>query len=70
MDELICVYNGRNLVDLELIQSKLNDAGIPCLVRTNDASGTMPHLGLERGTEILVPKAKEEEAIALLKPLI
>ena len=32
------------------------------MVRTNDASGTMPYLALERGIEILVQKENETEA--------
>lgn len=62
MSEYICIYNGLNLVEIELIKSKLSDASIPYILRNNDASGTLPHLKLDRGTEILIPKEKEEEA--------
>ena len=66
MTEYVCIYTGDNLVEIELIQSKLKDGEIPCLVRSNNASGTMPHLSLERGVEILVSKDNEAEARSLI----
>lgn len=62
MNDYVCIHRGREPIEVALIKSKLEDAEIPCLVRTNDACGTMPHLSLERGVEILVPKDKETEA--------
>ena len=62
MNEYVCIYRASEPVEAELIKSKLEDAKIPCMVRTNDASGTMPHLSLERGIEILVPQENESEA--------
>ncbi len=62
MNEYVCIYRASEPIEAELIKSKLEDAKIPCMVRTNDANGTMPHLSLERGIEILVPKESESEA--------
>lgn len=66
MSEYVCIYSGKKLIEVELIKSQLEDAKIPCLVRTNDASGTMPHLNLERGIEVLVPKEKEADAKSVI----
>ena len=66
MSDYVCVYRGREPAEIEFITSKLEDSGIPFMVRTNDASGTMPHLALERGIEILVPKESETDAKSAL----
>ncbi|QVL58302.1 MAG: DUF2007 domain-containing protein [Simkaniaceae bacterium] len=62
MSDYVCIYRGNEPVEIEFIKSKLEDSGIPYMIRTNDASGTMPHLNLERGIEILVHKENEPEA--------
>lgn len=66
MSDYVCVYRVREPAEIEFITSKLEDSGIPFMVRTNDASGTMPHLALERGIEILVPKESETDAKSAL----
>ncbi|MCB9093134.1 MAG: DUF2007 domain-containing protein [Halobacteriovoraceae bacterium] len=67
MSDYVCVYKGFKLVEIELIKSKLTEKGIPYIFRSNDASGTMPHLKLERGCEILVQKEDKEEAATCLR---
>lgn len=66
MSDYVCIYRGTRPTEVEFITSKLEDSGIPFTVRTNDASGTMPHLALGRGIEVLVPKENETEAKAAL----
>lgn len=62
MSDYICIYKANDDIEAELIKSKLEDAEIPCMTRQNDASGTMPHLRLERGIEILVSRENESKA--------
>lgn len=66
MSDHVCIYRGRTSAEVEFVTSKLEESGIPFMVRTNDASGTMPHLALERGIEVLVPKESEGEAKSLV----
>ncbi|MCB1116208.1 MAG: DUF2007 domain-containing protein [Chlamydiia bacterium] len=67
MKDYVCIYEGDNLVETELVKSKLEAAGIPYLVKSNDASGTMPHLKLEKGTQILISEEHKDRALKQLK---
>ena len=67
MKSYVCITKANDDFEAELIKSKLEDENIPCMTRQNDASGTMPHLRLERGIEILIPEEYEEQAHKALK---
>lgn len=67
MNDYVCIYKGNNLVEIELLKSKLEAADIPYLIKDNDASGTMPHLKLEKGTQILISEEHKNRALKQLK---
>jgi len=70
MNDFICIYRTTNSFEANLIKSFLDSEGIDCLLKTNDASGTLPHLGfIQGGTEILISSKDREIGQKLLKEM-
>lgn len=57
MNNFVCVYMARDVIEANLIKSHLENEGVFCVVDTQDASGVLPQLQfLEGGVKILVHK--------------
>jgi len=70
MDPLVTLYQTFDTFEAELIKSKFESENLFCYVLTNDASGTLPHLGFAQGgTEILVWQSELETARKLLQQI-
>lgn len=55
MSDFVCVYQTFDAMEANIIKARLENEGIPCYLRTNDASGTLPNLGLiQGGIQILI----------------
>lgn len=59
----------QDLMEAELVKSKLQSQGIFCELRTNDAGGVMPHLRNAQGVQLYVSELDKEKAFAVLKEL-
>ena len=64
----ICILDTRDILEAQLIQSKLESFGIPSELRTNDAGGTLPHLRNIQGTQLYISEKDIEKAKEILKP--
>lgn len=70
MDNLILIYQTFDQFEANFIKKNLEDANIFCLVRTNDASGVLPHLSFGMGgIDILVREKDVEETQEILKQI-
>ena len=49
-------------IQAELAKSKLDDEGIPCMIRKDDCGGMRPHLSFARPIELLVHEENLEKA--------
>jgi len=54
MDEIFCVYKTTNTTEADLIKAQLEDAGIPCYFKSDNAGGVMPYLTMIHGIEIMI----------------
>ncbi|MGD2168677.1 MAG: DUF2007 domain-containing protein [Chlamydiota bacterium] len=63
----VCILNTKELMQAQLAQAKLESHGIPSELRTNDASGLLPHLRFTQGIQLYVSKENLEQSIELLK---
>jgi len=67
MDSLIRIYQTFDQFEANFIKKNLDDANIFCLVRTNDASGVLPHLSFGMGgIDILVREKDVKESQLIL----
>jgi len=70
MNDIICIYKTLDSFKANLIKSRLETDDIFCIVHTNDASGTLPHLQfLQGGIEILVHKDDLKLAQEIMKEI-
>lgn len=70
MDNLILIYQTFDQFEANFIKKNLDDANIFCLVRTNDASGVLPHLSFGMGgIDILVREKDVEESQEIIKQI-
>ena len=70
MSDFICIYQTLDFFEANLIKSRFDAEGIFCVLRSNDASGTLPHLGFSQGgTEVMVPEEDLEVSKKILKEL-
>lgn len=70
MDNLVCIYKTFDTFEAGFIKTNFEDANIFCVVRTNDASGVLPHLSIGMGgIEILVREKDVEEAQEILNQI-
>lgn len=68
MSDLISIYQTYDSIEANLIKSKLESENIYCFLKTNDASGVLPHLGFaEGGTEVCIYQKDLDAAKNLLK---
>ena len=63
---MICIYRTDNSMRAHLIVSQLESAGITTFVKSNDASGTMPHLHAVNPIEIFIHEDDQKLAMSLL----
>lgn len=70
MNNLVSIYQTYDSIQANLIKSSLENANIYCFLKTNDASGVLPHLGFALGgTEILVREQDVKTAKTILKQI-
>lgn len=70
MSDFISIYQTYDSFEASLIKAYFDDENMYCFLKTNDASGVLPHLGFSLGgTEILVRKEDVQEAQTLLKQM-
>lgn len=70
MDNLISIYQTYDSFEANMIKSKLESEDIYCFLKTNDASGVLPHLGFgQGGTEVCIYQKDLEAAKTLLEGL-
>ena len=61
MDNLVRIYQTFDQFEANFIKKNLDDANIFCLVRTNDASGVLPHLSFGMGGIDILVREKDVE---------
>ncbi len=59
----ICIIDTQDLIKAEIAKSKLESLNIPCELRTNDAGGSLPHLGFSEGIKLYVFEEDQMRAI-------
>lgn len=68
MNDLVCIFRTFDSIQANLIKSTLENESIPCIINSNDASGTLPYLNLTQGgIEIFVHKDDANEAKEIIK---
>jgi hypothetical protein len=63
----VCILTTQDLSEAQLIKSKLESNNIYCELRTNDASGVLPHLRLIQGVQLYVSEKDETQALEIIK---
>jgi hypothetical protein len=66
-DELVVVYTTQGAMRAEVIKSKLESAGIPAMIRSESQSVLPMTVDGIGKAEVLVTKAREQEAREVLK---
>lgn len=70
MNDFILLCKTVNPFEASLIKTHLENEDILCFINTNDASGTLPHLGfVEGGAEIFVHKDDFEKSQKILNEM-
>lgn len=70
MSNLICIYRTFDTFEADLIKSYFDNEEVFCFLKTNDASGTLPHLGFSQGgTEIMIHQQDLEASQKILKQI-
>lgn len=64
---MICIYRTDNISKADLIKAQLESFGIQTFVKTNDASGTLPHLRFINLVEIFIGEEDLEKAKQVLQ---
>ena len=67
MSDIICIYTTFNSAEANLIKVDLENAGIPCYLRTDNAGGTLPHLALIGGIGIMINEEDKEQVIKMIR---
>lgn len=62
----VCILNTHDIFEANLVQAKLENYGIHCDLRTNDAGGMIPHLRIMQGIQIYISKKDVEKAQEIL----
>lgn len=71
MNNLISIYKTFDTIQADIIKSHFEAEGIYCFIRSNDASGTMPYLGISQGgADVMVREEDLEKSRELLKDCI
>jgi len=63
----VCILNTPDIFEARLAQSRLENYGIICELRTNDAGGMLPHLRNAQGTQLYISEKDVEKAQEILK---
>ena len=66
-DEIISIHKVFNPIEADLIKSQLEALEIPCYLKTDDGGGTMPHLTLTTGIQIMVREKDANRAKEVLE---
>jgi hypothetical protein len=64
--ELVVVQTFVDRIEAELAHSALEAAGIPSMLRSDDAGGLRPHMTLTNGVALLVRAEDAQAAAAIL----
>lgn len=62
----VCILHTHDIFEANLVQAKLENHGIPCDLRTNDAGGMIPHLRLMHGIQIYISQKDMKKAQEIL----
>ena len=65
--DLVVLKTYVNMLDADIDRVRLEEAGIPAMVRSDDCGGMRPHLWL-KGVELMVRAEDRIDAQALLQP--
>jgi len=65
--DLVILKTYVNMLDADIDRVRLEEAGIPAMVRSDDCGGMRPHLWL-RGVELMVRAEDRIDAQAMLQP--
>ncbi len=66
MDNLACIGTLSNSAEAALLKARLESAGIPCFLKSDDAGGVLPQLTFSNGIEILVHRENVDAALTFL----
>lgn len=70
MANLVCIYQNFDGFKVNLLKSYFDNEEIFCVIETNDASGTLPHLGFSQGgASLFVEEQDLEESQKILQQL-
>ncbi len=70
MSDLISIYQTYDSFEANLIKAHFDNENIYCFLKTNDASGVLPHLGFALGgTEVFVRQEDLDQANTLLEQI-
>lgn len=70
MEDIICIHKTYNSQTADLLKARLESAGIPCYLRSDNAGGSLPYLTALNGIGIMVRAEDEEEAAEILDLVI
>lgn len=70
MEDIICIHKTYNSQTADLLKARLESAGIPCYLRSDNAGGSLPYLTALNGIGIMVQAEDEEQAGEILDLVI
>lgn len=62
LDDLVCIHRVYETIEAELIKSHLEVAGIPAILKADNAGGSLSYLTSILGIEIIVRREDAERA--------
>jgi len=62
MNEIICIYKTYDSTEADLIRAEFEALGIPCYLRSDNASGVLPQLNMISGIGLMIHQ--EDESLA------
>ncbi|WP_059358660.1 putative signal transducing protein [Parachlamydia acanthamoebae] len=70
MNNFVCIYRTFDIVQANLIKSHFENEDILCVLKSNDASRILPHLGFSQGgIEILIHEQHLEDGLKILQEI-
>lgn len=67
MAETISIYKVYDSIEAEMIKSKLENKGIICFLKSDNAGGFLPHMTFAGGIDVMVCQQEAEQALNILK---
>ena len=67
MTETISIYKAYDSIEAEMVKSKLENEGIICFLKSDNAGGFLPHMTFAGGIDVMVQEQEAELALNLLK---